>query len=90
MPVGTITFQVTEDKLKLSIEFIFMIAPPTVWAEKIEQKVHVQDSETLGYVAHLLQCVEPLLSIFFWDSFWTMGEFWLYSFHTSTKKWEMK
>jgi len=51
MPVGTITFQVTEDKHKLGIEFTFTTAPP-VWAEKMKQKGFAQDTETLGYVAN--------------------------------------
>jgi hypothetical protein len=51
MPVGTITFQVTEDKHTLGVEFTFTTASP-VWAENMKQKGHAQDAETLGYLAN--------------------------------------
>lgn len=56
----------------------------------MEKKEYTQGAEALGYVAHHECSSLSLLWLFLWDDLCTVEEFWLYSFHASTKKWEMK
>lgn len=64
MPVGTITFEVIEDKHKLSIEFIFMTAPQSLSELKTGAEVmYPRRRDTRLCSPSQMQFADPFMSV---------------------------